>query len=463
MDLEAHLERREARWAWCRDHLVLGPDTLTSRALAIAWLIAWCARWTLLEPAHGLGWYVATALGTCGAVGVALFRGRAWWALSFVGLVWPYFGLRDWMTQSAVMALIAAVGMLTSHRQDDGESTRKTARSLVIATYFIAVFHKLNSGFLNPEYSCANYGWDKLSRFLDLDLVSATLGLAGAIPWAVLATELAVGVLLWHRPRIGIVLGLLFHIPLTLVLAPAFVFVMALGYVASLTPSDLHALAAQLRRRRVPLLALAGVGVSAGAVLGEPVLVPKVVAMLGGVFAIAALPRHARTDDVPAASASLAPRVAALLFVANALTPYVGTQTQHTGAMLSNLRIDDGCWNHVLVPESIRQVDPYLRIDVARVGPASPRSFARYEEILTTTLWPPSSLALIQRNWCRPHTRPITLAGTYRGRPFEVPDLCAPDATWPQDVGVLGGDAWFSGFLRLQKNLVRECPTACIH
>ena len=49
--------------------------------------------------------------------------------------------------------------------------------------------------------------------------------------------------------------------------------------------------------------------------------------------------------------------LAPLLVVLNAATPYVGLKTQSAFTMYSNLQTEDGRWNHVLIPESVRVFD----------------------------------------------------------------------------------------------------------
>ena len=53
------------------------------------------------------------------------------------------------------------------------------------------------------------------------------------------------------------------------------------------------------------------------------------------------------------------------------LTPYVGIQFQHTAAMLSNLRVDNGCHNSLLFPSSWIGQDTYLRIHRHPLAPTN--------------------------------------------------------------------------------------------
>ncbi|MGK0361962.1 MAG: hypothetical protein ACI9U2_004282, partial [Bradymonadia bacterium] len=78
---------------------------------------------------------------------------------------------------------------------------------------------------------------------------------------------------------------------------------------------------------------------------------------------------------------------------------------------------------------------------------------------LKATLWNLPALATMHRNWCIPENRPIQLRGTWRGESFRIKDLC--DEGWQAQIPGATG-AWL-GYQRFQKNLSRECPTACVH
>ena len=74
----------------------------------------------------------------------------------------------------------------------------------------------------------------------------------------------------------------------------------------------------------------------------------------------------------------ISPGSPCVLRILNGLTPYLGVQYQHAGAMVSNLRIDRGCWNHVFVPESGPLTDDYIRVDEVYFGePGRTRSTRR--------------------------------------------------------------------------------------
>ena len=155
---------------------------------------------------------------------------------------------------------------------------------------------------------------------------------------------------------------------------------------------------------------------------------------------------------------------ACALFWLHGLTPYTGLQYQHTAAMLSNLRIDTECWNSLVMPESLRLTDEYIRVDRAHFG--APRRLPEYEAVMTEHLWSPPQLRQMIRNWCPDTHRPFYLEGKWRGDSFVIEDLCAheADATiTPFDKAGVFGTEIFPDFLRFQKNLKRQCPQKCIH
>lgn len=491
--LEGRLRRRERRVGQLARHVLYGSGHPVYRALVVAWGIAVAARATLAQVS-GPGWWTAQLLLFAGVVLLWRFGGRVGWAVSLVGLLIPLLLLRDWMTQTTLLTAIAVVGLLTTRGElppdrtlgraeddPDGGSDAPAplgpppavvpfAAVLVICTYAVAVFHKLNRDFFDAELSCAVYGWAKLDRLTPrLPLVDLPPSLLHA---ALLTAELALVWLLWRRHlRAALVVGPLFHLPLTIALAPAFAFTMGIGYAARLRPDELVALRRGARRHGGGALAL-GILVAVATTWAAGVL-PIWHLLIKIVFLVAlawvAL-RTALPSPVLVASGrggARWPGIAAVVLMGIlAALPYLGTRVQHAGAMLSNLRVDAGCWNHLIVPERVRRVDPYLRIDSAHVGGERYRALglhARREAALLEGLWGDDALAAIRRNWCRPHTRPIRLTGTLRGEPIHIEDLCADDVVLPRARGAFGGPAIFPNHLRFQTTLRRDCRQVCVH
>ena len=118
--------------------------------------------------------------------------------------------------------------------------------------------------------------------------------------------------------------------------------------------------------------------------------------------------------------------------------------------MLSNVRIDEGCWNHLIVPEAVRLRDPYVRIE--RAEPAeSARGRAELVSHLRDRLWPPHALREAVRDACRHGAAPLVLEGRYGEQTFETANAC-------EELPVPEGHPGL-----FQTNLERECPQRCIH
>ncbi len=443
-------------------------------------------------------------------IGLALlcWRGAALgWLLSAVGVAIPLYFLRDQLTQSLLLLIISSTAGLAllvdgvrqtrAHPPPDpapqhgvrhhdegatpgfspGEATLlRVVRGLTIATYLLAALHKLNRQFLDPQFSCAVYGVDELFRYWHLPVGVLPHAVLAVSPWLVLASETGIALLhLFGRRRPAWQLAVLFHIPLTLTMAPAFVFVMLVGHASFARAADLSRLRATLRRRG-PILALAAAAVTGASLIAhhnvpEWTMIPRewllwaLFLTLASAFPIwgrdtwsrsTASGREARAPT----SARWASGIIVALFVLDGLTPYLGVQYRHAAAMVSNLRIDHGCWNSVVFPESMRLTDDYIRVDTVYLG--APGRVPDYENTVRRQLWSPPQFRQMRRNWCRPQIRPFFLKGTYRGRPFVIEDLCA-DKPLPFDGAGIFGVEIFGDYLRFQKNLMRQCPQTCIH
>lgn len=413
-----------------------------ARAFAVASLVH-----LALPDFEQPGWWAPRLLNVAGAVWLLWRPARGAFLLCAAATAWPLLFLRDVLTQSMYLTWCAlAAALLRSP-----ESILQSIRWLTAGTYLLAALHKLNAAFFDPAQSCAHHAWAQVAERWQLPTPEP---LTAALPAMVVALEVALGAAVLLRSPLLWPLGLAFHLPLTVTLAPAFGAVMLSGYVAA-TPAR-----AAVRWRRVRrhggLVLLAGVlaGVL-DAALGalDPWLLSKVVAT-GALLAASLLalgPPWWRPVEVRRGAA-----VVAVAWFLHGLTPYFGVQYQHAAAMLSNLRIDAGCHNSWIFPEALRGADPYVRIDVASIGDGlRPERVA----LLRETLWNVPALHAMRRNWCLPEQRPIRLAGTWRGRTFAIEDLCAE--SW---LAALPGAGWDPpGFQRFQKNLQRSCAAACIH
>jgi hypothetical protein len=279
------------------------------------------------------------------------------------------------------------------------------------------------------------------------------------LPILIVLTELFMAYGLWRRRGWVWVLGICFHIPLTATLAPAFGLVMLSGYVATLTPRQ--AVWARRAWRRWSTVIMGTTALVLGALLlfeGQPGdwwTQLKIAGCIGLLLWALLAHRGWTTNRGQRGSGRTASLILAL-WIGHGVTPYLGIQYQHTGAMLSNLRIDEGCHNSWVFPEVLRGQDPYIRIDQALIGDGQR---PQRERVVESTLWNLAALHTMRRNWCIPELRPIRFSGRWRGNPFSIDDLCADD--WANALPDFGGS--LSGFQRFQKNLPRSCPSACIH
>lgn len=427
----------------------------------------------LLDDALQMSWAIPDAIYWLGLVVVA-WRGHVvGWAMCFAGLLWPILWLRDQLTHSfylAGCALAAVVCWLGSSAGREERITRGlplVVRVLTVGVYAAAAFHKLNRDFFDPSVSCATAGLDVLAENWGLPWVVPAQH-ASFWPIAFVLVEIAIAVLFVVRPGVGLLLAIPMHVPLTLVFAPEFAFVMMSGWVMLLEERDLDHLWEVLKHRWRWCVGIAlGAEVVSMALYFQDHWVPYPwwffkEALLYFLFVWLVMawvgPRPAGVLGWLGAWRERAPRsgrvlagALGVLWAANVFTPYWGVQFHHAGAMLSNLRIDRGCWNHLIVPESVRVLEPYVRIERASLSGTGHDD--DMEAVFLDGLWNPESLDLAREQLCRRGAR-VELAGTWTDRRFAF-DLCSRD--WPF------GEAVLPRFRRYQWNLHRECPQRCVH
>ena len=422
-----------------------------------AFVIASAAHLWLADPWRVDAWLPANLVYLAGILLVAWRGAAAGFALCAVGAAIPILWHHDQLTQSVLLCLLALGGAWFTARHRP-EGALATARLLTVATYALATFHKLNADFLDPQFSCAVYGGGKVADYWDLPALVP----GGLLIALVLVVELAIALLHIVGLRwLAWPLAVAFHIPLTLTMAPAFAFVMLAAHAGFVTRDD-------LRMWRQMGSTLGWLVLPAGLVTAASLwrhggwpewgMVPKEWLLWWLLMALSiGLWRRRRSLATDLRLPRRAPAGAAVLtavFLVSGLSPYTGLQYQHAAAMLSNLRVDTGCWNHVVVPESVRLTDDYIRIDDASLGREG--AIPEYEALLEDHLWGPTLLAYTARNWCQPAVRPLRIEGSFRGQPFVVDDVC--DGLGPQLQPATTG-----GLLRFQKSLLRACPQACIH
>jgi hypothetical protein len=399
-------------------------------------------------------------------VGLLAFNGCfAGWLACALGATLPIFFLEDQLSQSTYLAFCAVAALVSFYgsRKRLAGGLQAAVRWMTVGVYALAALHKLNRDYFDPAVSCANEGLRVLAeRSPDVlpDGIIASFD-SGAWPLIHLGVELGIAWMLWWRPRFGVALAALMHVPLTIIFAPGFAFTMMSGWVCFFTYAELRHLSRVFRARWAHILVLGGIP----AAFSQAVLFPgrwssdpdwcvkEVVMWLvaTGLCFVAA----SRTTESPAPRRwpSSASGVVVGAFIANGLTPYLGAQFHHTAAMLSNLRIDAGCHNSLVFPETLRGAhDPYVRLDT--IDFADHRADPPTREAITERLWDLRALYEARTAWCRVHEEPLPAHGTFRGRTFTTGDLCSD---WPLPEPSL------SGFRRFQVNLKRACPQRCLH
>lgn len=452
--------------------LLRSPSSdLRYRVHCRAFALAATARLTLPDALDSRWWLPSGAL-WLGAALLAACGAPLGWLLCALGTLAPHLFLEDQLSQSVFLCFCASTAVACAFGSRSGRGRRLTeelpsaVRVLTAGVYAFAVIHKLNSGYFDPRVSCANEGLRVLFANLRFPPPEAWGDLASASFWPAvhLVVESAIPVLLLWRPGVGVLLGAAMHLPLTIIFAPSFAFAMLSGWVCFFTSGELGRALAAVRRHWVRVLCLG----AAGAALSRLAFFPErwsedpewciKEALLWFLYAAIAV---AVSADVGLATPGATVRrwtarvvVPGALFTLNALTPYTGLQFHHAAAMLSNLRIDQGCWNSWLFPEVLRGRDPYVRLDrvVFAPGRATPEASGAFVD----RLWEPAALLEARARWCRTHPEPLEVELSYQGRHFRIPDLCA-DGAWPL------GEPPLRGFRRFQTSLTRDCRQRCGH
>lgn len=440
-----------------------------SRAYALATIL----RLTLPDAMQASWLPVVMVQGT-GALVLAATGGLLGWALCALGALAGILWLEDQLTQSAYLlacALAAVgwfVGTASGRAARMGRGLPQTVRVLTVLVYLFAGFHKLNADFLNPAVSCANAGL----RALATHGQPAPLLPDAVLSWSLwpplfLGVELGLPWLAVWRPTLAVIAMAAFHVPLTVIFAPSFAITMMTGWICLVGERGLRAIGETLRARYalVLVMGLLPAGLTIATVFPhrldtdpdwrvKEAFVWCVLATLvltwwrhREVFSGRAVWRH----GAPARAVTLA---LGLAFSLHALTPYLGLGFHRTGAMLSNLRVDRGCENHLVVPSSLRIVDPYVEVVDIRFAPD--RAAPGFEREVETRLWSMAALWRARSHWCSKHPEPLGITLRHELQALEIDDLCAADG-WPY------GEPVLPHMRRFQVNLTGRCPQACIH
>jgi len=444
------------------------PLALWGRVFAV------CLCVHLALPDYDAEGWLAPRVGLALCAGLLLWRPHGGWLLGVCVIkVYTLLCLRDVLTQSLLLALWSGVAGVAALRGTRPAALKSldAVRVTAALTYGLAGLHKLNDAFFDPATSCADHALRQvIALWPSLPAPLASPGLAALVVlWEVLLALLVLTRSRWLWP-----VGLAFHLPLTLTLAPAFGAVMVAGWAAGVPAREVVAWRRVLRSRAGRLRALCGALVAFGLeaiarAAADPWGQAKV-AVVGAMLSVwlsagsSRTTRGARVRLWQRAHAHRGAWCLGALVAAHGLSPYLGLRMQHTAAMLSNLRIDPECHNAWLFPR-YDGPGPYIYIEHARFGgPEHGEEGLRpaRAKVLRETLWSPTALHTMRANWCAPTLRPIALRGHWRGAPFDMADLCAADALDALDAG-FPSPTWLPGHQAFQKNLPRACHAACVH
>ncbi|MCG8588882.1 MAG: hypothetical protein MJE66_06285 [Proteobacteria bacterium] len=371
-------------------------------------LHAWTRSWSDLG-ARPLSFYTTHL---CGLL-LVLLGPRLWLLLVTAAsggvFVWrhvipdPIYQLAEEFLPLVALPAMGALLVVLCRRGDaarDEAAQVSLFRVSVLVVMAFAAFHKLNADFFDPSVSCAIIVPERILAVLPLaDWVRWLLPFAGFLG------EALVPVLLVLWPRVGmpfalVIMSVIGHrgaTPFTML-----VMVMALAF---LRDGDRTALVEGWRRHwpRLAVLAALASGASFAVYFAfgthrpwrEFLSFELVILGIGFSLFWVLLPgaRGAslrdwrtlgfRTDPIWCRDRPVRIALAVLVVagVANGVTPYLGAKFRRSFAMFSNLRVDDGRWNHLFVPRAVfqRDFDPYVHVE--RVEP-------RDEKLVPSVLTP---------------------------------------------------------------------------
>lgn len=288
------------------------------------------------------------------------------------------------------------------------ESLRIVARLLLATMYFYGIFHKINTGFLDPEASCATALYRPLVHMFGLQ--DNLLGQYGAIAATFIVESITLVCLFWRRFfAFGLIIGLVFHyiIPIS-----AYSWYMDFSclvfalYTLSIPVEVSLAYYAKVRSflSRIPALPASAVAIAAmGGLFALGYLIASFVqsldpqssattgkmlwhstwiifwSVLGG-FAMIWLTGAAlsilpyRVTPIPKHPKWIY-AIPGVLFL-SCLSPYLGLKTESSIAMFSNLHTEGGETNHLLFPNP-----PYIAPYQAEVLMVTGSSIPRFQRL----------------------------------------------------------------------------------
>lgn len=305
----------------------------------------------------------------------------SWLCLGLLTLVIASYSLR--LSNHLVLCWFMLLGICMDSGQ--GKFAAACARGLVILTYGLAGFHKLNAEYVSTESSWASQFADFYCCDRNIRGPGLRRGFAITAIWGTLLTELALPfLLLIPATRVwGVLAGLLFHFSLALLGIVNFSAVMYAGLLAFI-PEQAILESVQRTIGMRPSLAAVVVAFAAAAWIFTPRranrhcpyrhrwlgwLVQIPFGMLTG-FAllcwvhVLALRQALVPPDLGAG------RIALLwgmwfVFLLNGLGPYLGIKTEFSFCMFSNLRCQP--WRHLVFPAGWRVFRGWHYAEIERI------------------------------------------------------------------------------------------------
>lgn len=255
------------------------------------------------------------------------------------------------------------------------------ARSLLLIMYFFGVFHKINAGFLDPNYSCSAALWQTMPRVLNTYYF---YGQSYLLMYGTLVIEsLLILMLLLPRFRLwGIFLGSAFHVLLafsgyalyaTFSLLTVFLHFCFFSFreleCVALSPLYQEWLKLQKRPAGWVVVVLLFLPLGLLSWLGSYSLVA--VPVFFYILFLMVVVWKARRLFPRAQSAGLASsyklaNLVSLFFFINCALPYLGMKTSQSMNMFANLHLEGGVTNHYIMPAPTG----YLK-DVVKIVSAS--------------------------------------------------------------------------------------------
>ncbi len=270
-------------------------------------------------------------------------------------------------------------------------------RALLLTMYFFGVFHKINTGFLDTEFSCAMSLWQQMPfsigsvsiPFIEYASIYGTL---------VIETLLFVCLLLNRLRHYGIIIGITFHSILALsgyaFYAPfsTLTIILHLLFLSEAqTESIVRAKSYQSIRRGIanPLgfsIAILWYVIIHFLCSVESYSEAGLVWLIMPLFIVYLVHKYAgeaivgnETEIFRLKSRSNVVNLISVLFVFNCITPYLGLKTAQSMNMFANFRVESGQSNHLLVPLNA-QIFDYAKDVVEVVHGGSPGYVSYFSE-----------------------------------------------------------------------------------